>query len=45
MEQPTKLKTLPKKNPTAKTGVFYKEVINEKGKVVDKVFIIRYKKE
>ena len=45
MEQPTKLKTLPKKNPTSKTGVFYKEVVNEKGKVVDKVFIIRYKKE
>lgn len=36
-------KTLTKKKATSKTGVFYKEIVNEKGKVVDKVFLIRYK--
>lgn len=41
----TQRKILPKKNPTAKTGVFYKEVVNEKGKVVDKVYLIRYKRD
>jgi hypothetical protein len=30
---------------TSCTGVFYKEVVNDDKKVIDKVFIIRYKDE
>lgn len=37
------LKTLSKKIATSKTGVFYKSIVNEKGKEVDRVFLIRYK--
>lgn len=37
------LKTLAKKIPTNENGIFYKEIINEKEKVIDKVFIIRYR--
>lgn len=33
------------KIPTSYTGIFYKEIINDEKKVVDKVFIIRYKDE
>ena len=33
------------KIPTSYTGIFYKEVINDDKKVVDKVFLIRYKDE
>jgi integrase len=38
-----KLKTLSKKIPTNENGIFYKEIINENNKIVDKVFIIRYR--
>ncbi|CAA6813530.1 MAG: site-specific recombinase, phage integrase family [uncultured Campylobacterales bacterium] len=38
-----KLKTLSKKKSTNENGIFYKEIINENNKVVDKVFIIRYR--
>ena len=30
---------------TTQAGIFYKEVVNDENKVVDKVFIIRYKDE
>jgi hypothetical protein len=33
------------KIPTSSTGIFYKEIINNEKKVVDKVFLIRYKDE
>jgi integrase len=33
------------KIPTSSTGIFYKEIINDEKKVVDKVFLIRYKDE
>ena len=39
------MKVLNKKIPTSATGIFYKEVINDEKKVIDKVFIIRYKDE
>ncbi len=39
----TKLKTLSKKIPTKDEGVFYKEIVNENNKAVDKVFLIRYR--
>lgn len=39
------MKILNKKIPTSATGIFYKEVINNENKVIDKVFIIRYKDE
>ena len=38
-----KLRTLSKRNPTNEDGVFFKEIVDEKLKVVDKVFIIRYR--
>jgi len=38
-----KLRTLNKRIPTKVNGVFYKEVIDDKNKVVDKVFLIRYR--
>lgn len=38
-----KLKTLSKKIPTKVEGVFYKEIVNDYNKVVDKVFLIRYR--
>ena len=38
-----KLKTLTKKIPTNENGVFYKEIIDENSKVVDKVFLIRFR--
>lgn len=37
------LKTLPKRIPTNAEGVFYKRIINENAKEVDKVFLIRYR--
>jgi len=37
------LKTINKKIPTKEEGIFYKEVVNEKNKVVDKIFLIRYR--
>jgi len=36
---------LNKKIPTSSTGIFYKEIINSDKKVVDKVYLIRYKDE
>ncbi|WP_419763970.1 MAG: tyrosine-type recombinase/integrase [Arcobacter sp.] len=36
------MKTLPKRIPTKTAGVFYKEIISENNKVIDKVFLIRY---
>ena len=33
------------KIPTSYTGIFYKEVVNDDKKVVDKIFLIRYKDE
>ena len=37
------LKIIQKKILTKHEGVFYKEVVNEKDKVVDKIFLIRYR--
>lgn len=37
------LKTLSKRIPTNYEGVFYKQIINENAKEIDKVFIIRYR--
>ncbi|WP_152183436.1 hypothetical protein [Sulfurimonas indica] len=37
------LKTLNKKISTKYEGVFYKEIVNENNKVVDKIFLIRYR--
>ena len=36
------MKTLAKRIPTKTAGVFYKEIISENDKVVDKVYLIRY---
>ena len=36
-------KTLPKKIPTNEEGIFYKSIINENGKEIDKTYIIRYR--
>ncbi|MEA3384609.1 MAG: site-specific integrase [Campylobacterota bacterium] len=38
-----RLRTLNKRIPTKVNGVFYKEIIDDKNKVVDKVFLIRYR--
>ncbi|WP_428737438.1 tyrosine-type recombinase/integrase [Sulfurimonas sp.] len=40
-----KLKTLSKKIPTSENGVFYKEIIDENSKVVDKIFLIRFRED
>ncbi|RXJ67430.1 hypothetical protein CRV08_10910 [Halarcobacter ebronensis] len=37
------LKTLSKRIPTNYEGVFYKQIINENAKEIDKMFIIRYR--
>jgi len=37
------LKTIQKKISTKDEGIFYKEVVNENNKVVDKIFLIRYR--
>ncbi len=37
------LKTLSKRIPTNEEGIFYKRIINENGKEVDKVYLIRYR--
>ena len=36
-------KTSPKKIPTNEEGIFYKSIINENGKEIDKTYIIRYR--
>ncbi len=38
-----RIKTLNKRIPTKEYGVFYKEIIDDKLKVIDKVFLIRYR--
>jgi hypothetical protein len=38
------LKIIQKKISTKHEGVFYKEVVNENNKVIDKIFLIRYRK-
>ena len=37
------LRTVQKKISTKDEGVFYKEVVNENNKIVDKIFLIRYR--
>ncbi len=37
------MKTLPKKIATKITGLFYKEIVSDKNKVIDKVYLIRYR--
>ena len=37
------LKTLPKRIPTNEEGIFYKSIINENNKEIDKICLIRYK--
>lgn len=37
------LKTLSKRIPTNEEGIFYKRIINENGKEVDKAYLIRYR--
>ncbi len=39
------LKTLSKRISTSENGIFYKEIVNENGKVVDKIFLIRYRED
>ncbi len=39
------LKTLNKRISTSENGIFYKEIVNEKNKVVDKIFLIRYRED
>jgi len=39
------MKVLSPKIPTSCTGIFYKEIVNNDNKVIDKVFLIRYKDE
>ena len=39
----TILKTLPKRIPTNEEGIFYKSIINENNKEIDKICLIRYK--
>lgn len=39
------VRVLAKKIPTSKTGVFYKQVVNENDKEIDRVYLIRYKDE
>jgi lipopolysaccharide export LptBFGC system permease protein LptF len=39
------MKVLSKKIQTKDEGIFYKEVIDEKRKIIDKVFIIRFREE
>ncbi|PHS59585.1 MAG: hypothetical protein COB17_00005 [Sulfurimonas sp.] len=36
-------KVLNKKIATTEEGIFYKEVINDKGNTVDKVYLLRYR--
>jgi hypothetical protein len=38
-----RLKTLNKRISTSEDGIFYKEIIDENNKVVDKIFLIRYR--
>ena len=38
-----RIKTLTKRIQTKEDGVFYKEIINDKLKVIDKIFLIRYR--
>lgn len=38
-----KLRTQNKRIPTKENGIFFKEIVDEKNKVVDKVFLIRYR--
>ena len=40
-----KNKTLPKRHTTGSDGVYFKEIISNKDKVVDKVFVIRWRDE
>lgn len=37
------LKTLPKRIPTNEEGIFYKSIINENNKEIDKIYLIRYR--
>ncbi len=37
------LKTLQKKIPTNEEGIFFKQIINEKCKEVDKIYVITYR--
>lgn len=39
------LKTLTQRIPTNEEGIFYKRIINEKGKEIDKIFVIRYRED
>ena len=39
----TILKILSKRIPTNEEGIFYKQIINENSKEVDKVYLIRYR--
>ena len=39
----TSFKILSKRIPTNEEGIFYKSIINDKGKEIDKIYLIRYK--
>lgn len=39
------IRVISKKIPTNKIGVFYKQIVNEKNKEIDRIYIIRYKDE
>jgi hypothetical protein len=38
------MKTLPKQHGTKETGVYYKQIVDDKGKEINKVYVIRYMK-
>ncbi|PWE19832.1 site-specific integrase [Aliarcobacter skirrowii] len=38
-----KIRTLPKRIPTSEEGIFYKSIINENNKEIDKIYLIRYR--
>ncbi len=38
-----RLRTLDKRNSTNEDGIFFKEIVDDKDKVVDKIFLIRYR--
>jgi len=40
-----KNKTLPKRHTTGSEGIYFKEIISDKNKVIDKVYVIRWRDE
>jgi len=38
-------KTLPKRHTTNSEGVYYKEIVSDDNKIVDKIYLIRWRDE